>query len=104
MTKGYWIAFSTVSDPEKLAEYRRLNAAALARYGGRFLVRGGDAAVLEGSPKERCVVVEFPSREAALACYESEEYRAAARLRAEAAAADFVVVGGYDGPQPGDAA
>jgi uncharacterized protein (DUF1330 family) len=47
------------------------------------------------------VVIEFPSVEAAQACYESAACRTAMRHRLAAAAADLVVIAGYDGIQPG---
>ena len=41
MAKGYWIAHGRVDDPAAYDLYRAANAAPLAEYGGRFLVRGG---------------------------------------------------------------
>jgi uncharacterized protein (DUF1330 family) len=48
----------------------------------------------------RNVVIEFKDYATALACYRSPEYAAAMRLRSGAAAADIIVIEGYDGPQP----
>ncbi len=100
MTKGYWIAHVDVTDPDNYAKYRELNGAAFAKYGGRFLVRGGSHIVSRGSAKPRQVVIEFPDYAAALACLESEEYKRAAAFRDKGTAIDLVVVEGYDGPQP----
>ncbi|MCX8100901.1 MAG: DUF1330 domain-containing protein [Geminicoccaceae bacterium] len=102
MAKGYWVAFAEVHDPEGYEAYRRANAAAFAKYGARFLVRGGPFEAPEGSPRSRVVVIEFPSWEAALACYRSPEYQAAAALRQGKASMDLVIVQGWDGPQPGE--
>ena len=102
--KGYWIGHVTVTDPEAYKAYVAANARAFAKYGGRFLVRGGQYATLEGMTRQRHVVIEFPSYEAALACYRSPEYQEALRLRQAAGEADLMVVEGYDGPQPGEAA
>lgn len=41
MPKAYWIAHVSIDDPAAYEAYRRANAAAFARFGGRFLVRGG---------------------------------------------------------------
>lgn len=103
MAKGYWVAFIDVQDPEGYEAYRRANAAAFAKYGARFLVRGGSFEAPEGSPRSRVVVIEFPSLEAARACYSSPEYAAAKALRQGKSTIDLVIVEGYEGPQPGEA-
>jgi uncharacterized protein (DUF1330 family) len=56
--------------------------------------------MVEGKLRSRVVVLEFPSFEAALACYRSPEYAAAKKLREGASVADIVVLEGYDGQQP----
>jgi len=100
MAKGYWIARFDVSDMEQYREYIAANAAPLAEYGARFVVRGGACESTEGSNRERNVVVEFPSYGAALACYRSPGYQAAIEFRRHVAAGDFLIIEGYDGPQP----
>ncbi|MEL6689708.1 MAG: DUF1330 domain-containing protein [Pseudomonadota bacterium] len=97
MPKGYWIAHGTVHDPEAYESYRAANAAPLAEYGGRFLVRGGEQEVAEGEARPRTVVIEFPTIEAARACYASEAYQAAKKIRGPVAESDLVIVEGYDG-------
>ena len=101
MAKGYWVGHVTVTDPEAYKAYVAANAKAFSKYGARFLVRGGQYASVEGMARQRHVVIEFPSYEAALACYHSPEYQEALRLRELASEADIIVVEGYDGPQPG---
>jgi len=101
MAKGYWVAFGDVSDPEGYKAHVAANAVPFARYGARFLVRGGQAERPEGAPRSRVVVLEFPSYEAALACYRSPEYAAAMARREGKALLDLAIVEGYDGPQPG---
>ncbi len=96
MAKGYWIGRVDISDPDQYAKYIEANAAPFARYGARFLVRSGRFENPEGSCRARNVVIEFPSYEAALACYESPEYQAAKALRIPASEADLVIVEGYD--------
>ena len=56
--------------------------------------------LLEGSSRERNVVIEFPSYEAALACWHSPEYQEVLKLRRGASEADLLVIEGYDGPPP----
>ena len=101
MPKGYWIAHVDVTDPEGYKKYLAANGVAFAKYGGRFLVRGGTHVVAKGAAKPRQVVIEFPDYAAAIACLESDEYRRAAEFRDAAALIDLVVVEGYEGPQPG---
>jgi uncharacterized protein (DUF1330 family) len=101
MPKGYWIAHVDVRDPEAYQKYVKANGAAFAKYGARFLVRGGNPIVAAGKARARHVVIEFRDYETAIACHYSPEYREAARLRDAASDADLVIVEGYDGPQPG---
>lgn len=96
MPKAYWIGHVTVDDPDAYQEYRAANAAAFAKYGGRFLVRGGRQEVVEGALRPRAVVIEFPSYDAALACYHSPEYRAALAIRTPVSVADLAIVAGWD--------
>ena len=101
MAKGYWIAHVDVLDPEAYQLYLKANAAPFAKFGARFLVRGGTRVVGAGAARARSVVIEFPDYATALACHDSQEYREAAKLRDAAAAVDLVIAEGYDGPQPG---
>ncbi len=102
MAKGYWIGRIDVSDPEAYQRYVRANAEPFAKYGAQFLVRGGAHEVVEGTGRERAVVIEFESYQSALDCYYSPEYQTAKAMRVEASDGDLVVIQGYDGAQPGD--
>ena len=101
MAKGYWIARVDVADAEVYKAYVAANAEPIAKFGGRFLVRGGRFENPEGGSRTRNVVLEFPSYQAALDCYRSPEYEAAIRLRLPVSTVDMVIIEGYDGPQPG---
>jgi uncharacterized protein (DUF1330 family) len=96
MPKGYWIAHVTVRDAEGYKAYIAANAAPIASYGGRFLVRGGRYETRGGPERQRHVVLEFDSFEQAKACYDSAEYRAAAKIRDAHADVDVVIVEGAD--------
>lgn len=100
MAKGYWIARLDVLDQDTYKTYVKANAAAFAKYGAKFLTRGGPYHVMEGFARTRNVVLEFPSVEDALACYNSDEYQSAYDIRKGAAVSDIVIMAGYDGPQP----
>ena len=102
MPKGYWIVRADITDPEAYKKYVAANAEPLSRHGARFLVRGAPADVREGDARARNVVVEFPSVEAARACYDDAAYQRAISFREGAATFDLIVIEGYDGPQPGD--
>jgi uncharacterized protein (DUF1330 family) len=100
MPKGYWIPHIDVRDAEGYKAYMAATPEAHRKYGGVALVRGGRMEVVEGRARARVVVREFPDYAAALACYRSPEYQAARPLRLATSTGDFVVVEGYDGPQP----
>lgn len=91
---AYWIAHVTVTDPNRYAHYRAATPAAIARFGGRFLARGGEADVLEGPALERHILIAFPDIAAARACYASPEYQAAKANRDGACIAHVVIVDG----------
>ena len=101
MTKGYWIVRVDIADPEQYKKYVAANAQPLAKFGGRFLVRAGQFTAVEGTARSRNAVIEFPSYQAALDCWNAPEYQEAIKLRASVSTIELVVIEGYDGPQPG---
>lgn len=101
MAKGYWIARVDVADAEGYKVYGAANAEAFRQYGARFLVRGGPFENPEGSSRARNVVVEFPTYQAALDCWNSPAYQRARAIRQPISTGDVVIIEGYDGPQPG---
>ena len=96
MPKGYWVIRADVADMEKYKAYMAANAAPLAEFGARFLARGGRFEVVEGQTRARNTVIEFPSYEAAKACWESPAYQAAIALRKPVSTLDLVIVEGYE--------
>jgi uncharacterized protein (DUF1330 family) len=92
---AYVIVETDVHDPEQYERYKAASPGAVAAGGGRFIVRGGEMAVLEGDwqPK-RLVVLEFEDLDAAKRWYESPEYQDAKRLREGAAHLRMVAVEG----------
>jgi uncharacterized protein (DUF1330 family) len=82
-------------DTEALLEYRRRNTDAVAHHGGRFIVRGGEVALLEGEwDTQRIVVMEFPDAAAARSWYESDEYAPLKELRQGASDTNIILVEG----------
>ena len=101
MSKGYWIGRANVSNLDAYQNYITANARPFEKYGTRFLVRGGSHEVVEGASRQRNVVIEFESYQAALDCYHSSEYEAAKALRLPPVAeGDLIIIEGYGGPQP----
>ncbi len=95
---AYFIADLDVTDPKGIEEYRQGVPATIAKYGGRYLVRGGACSKLEGQwePK-RLVVLEFPTMEQAKRWYESPDYRELKALRFKTAKTNLVLVEGVQG-------
>jgi uncharacterized protein (DUF1330 family) len=95
---AYVIADVEVTDPDAYGGYTAGVPASIARFGGRFLVRGGEAERLEGDwEPARVVVIEFPDRAALRAWWDSEEYRQLAELRRAASRGSLLAVDGFAG-------
>ena len=104
MPKGYWIGRIDARDEAAYKDYLSVNGLAFAKYGGRFVVRGGPFDNPAGTSRARNVVIEFPDIEAARACWNSTEYQEARARQRGTAETDLIIIAGYDGPQPGDPA
>lgn len=86
-----------IHDPERYERYKAASPGAVAAGGGRFVVRGGELAVLEGDwQPSRLVILEFPDLDAAKAWYVSDAYEAAKKLREGAATLRMVAVQGLE--------
>ena len=94
---AYVIAETDITDPERYEQYKAASPTAIAAGGGRFLVRGGELAVLEGDwQPTRLVLLEFEDLAAAKRWYQSEVYQEAKKLREGAAQMRVVAVQGID--------
>ena len=92
---AYMILDIDVTDPDAYEGYKQRSGATVDRYGGRFLVRGGDPQTIESDwAPSRIVVLEFPSSEAARTWYDSPEYREILPLRQGAAESRAILVEG----------
>jgi uncharacterized protein (DUF1330 family) len=92
---AYVIVETDISDAEQYEQYKAASPGAVAAGGGRFVVRGGEMAVLEGEwQPSRLVVLEFEDLDAAKRWYESETYQDAKKLREGAARLNMVAVQG----------
>jgi len=93
---AYLIARVEITNWDRYREYTRATPAAIAAFGGKFIVRAGEMATLEGPVEtRRIVIIEFPSYAQAKAFYNSKEYAAAKKLREGAAIGQFLVIDGY---------
>jgi len=95
--KAYWIARINVDDKNAYSEYAKRAGPAVAKFKGKFLVRGGKFLELEGkNPYARNVVIEFPSFEIAKEFYNSEEYQKAKSFRDGKADFNGIVIEGIN--------
>lgn len=84
--KGYVIAEITVTDPEAYKAYAAAVAPVIMKFGGRYLVRGGQTVPIEGAPPSgREVVIEFESLAAARTFEDSADYAAVVPMRHKSA-------------------
>jgi uncharacterized protein (DUF1330 family) len=100
MPKGYWIVFMDVKNEERYKPYVANNAPIFKKFGAKFITRGGKFGNPEGRAGNRNVVIEFPDYATALACYRSPEYQENIKRRQPHSSANFIIMEGYDGPQP----
>ena len=94
---AYILARVAVRDWDRYRQYMAHTPRVIARFGGRFLVRGGETAILEGADDGlRVVLIEFPSFDQAKAFHASPEYAAVKALREGAGEGTFMAIEGYD--------
>ncbi len=93
---AYLVGGVDVSDPAWVAEYGPKVEALVEKHGGRYLVRGGEMDVVEGTtPTSRVmVVIEFPSLENARAWYNDPDYAPLIKLRQTGSESEIVLVDG----------
>lgn len=97
MPKAYWIAHAEVTDMDAWKRYVATAKPAYDKHGAVFLARGGAWEDMEGSTNaSRHVVVEFPSLEAARACWHEEVYQAGRAEREGAGRLTITIVEGMD--------
>jgi uncharacterized protein (DUF1330 family) len=94
MPKGYVIARSIVTNPEKWAEYAAKTKVALDKFEGKPIARGGKSEIIEGEGTSRNVILEFPSYEHAKGYATSPEYAEAKVLRQGAGTMHMTIVEG----------
>ena len=92
---AYVIAMVEITDPERYRRYMAETPGIIAKFGGRFIIRGGEKVTLEGPAEQRRVaVIEFPTMEKAKEFYKCAEYQAAKRIREGAATLTLIAIQG----------
>src|SRR5262245_57740296 len=95
--KAYWVsAYRSIKDPDKVAAYAKLAGPALKAAGARYLALGNAVEAYEAGIKQRLVIIEFDSVEAAVKAHDSEGYQAALKVFDHAAERDFRIVEGTE--------
>ena len=95
---AYMIVEVETTDEALMAEYRKHTPGLVAKFGGKFIVRGGKTRTLEGGWKpSRMVVLEFPSYEAAEKFYDSTDYTPVLDMRLKAGHSKAIIVDGHGG-------
>jgi uncharacterized protein (DUF1330 family) len=96
MPKAYLVARIDVTDPERYGRYTAATPGIAARFGGRFIARGGRCAAKEGPARARNAIIEFPDYQSALAFYDCENYRAVLPHALAGSEREIVIVEGVD--------
>ena len=96
MTKAYLMLHITLTNPDRfMSEYVSKVGEVVEAFGGKYLVRGGEISYQEGeSLGDTTVVIEFPSRDAALAWESSEQYQAIIKGRTENSTGPVIIIDG----------
>lgn len=93
--KGYWIVRgSAIKDEQAMQEYARLWKPLGAKYSARLLAGRGELQAREGKECKRALVIEFPSYEQAIACYEDPDYQTAMEYALKAYDRELIIIEG----------
>ena len=92
---GYAIFNIEVKKPEEYKEYIEKVKPVAEKFGGDYIIRGGETKVVEGEwTYPRTVVIKFPSYEKALEWYNSEEYKPIKQIRLDNAETNGIIIKG----------
>lgn len=92
---GYAIFNIEVTNPEDYKQYLKNVTAIAEKFGGKYIVRGGESTVIEGNwAYPRTVVIQFPSYEKALEWYRSDEYKPIRQIRLDNAVTNAIIIQG----------
>lgn len=97
---AYIIGEIQITDLDAYKRYTAQTPGVIKKYGGRFIVRGGNGEALEGPAPNRVVVIEFPDRAAAKRFYDAPDYQEILKIRLGASTGRLMLVDGVDSPNP----
>ncbi len=97
---AYIIGEIEITDPETYKRYTAQTPGVIGKFGGRYIVRGGNGEAVEGAAPKRVVVIEFPDKATAKRFYNSPEYQEILKIRHSASSGRLFLVDGVDGPTP----
>jgi uncharacterized protein (DUF1330 family) len=90
----YAIVQVDVENAEEYGKYAALAGPAVTKYGGEFLARGGEVAVMEGVTRDRCVIIKFTDMDTAKSFYHGPEYQEALKFALPVSTRDYKFVEG----------
>ena len=92
---GFAIFNIEIKKPEEYKEYVKKVKPIAEKFGGEYIVRGGETTIVEGNwTFPRTVVIKFPSYEKALDWYNSQEYKPIKQIRLDNSVANGVIIKG----------
>ena len=80
---AYLVANYRITNPDGYAAYPPAVAPTLEPFGGELVIADFASEAIEGQPLPVTIAVKFPSKEAAKAWYQSDEYQAVVNLRTD---------------------
>jgi uncharacterized protein (DUF1330 family) len=92
---AYYVSEFELTDPEGIRPYSAAVESTFVPFGGRYVVRGGKVASLEGEPTRRLIMIAFPSMEQAQAWYDSPRYRELMPIRHRSAKSRVFIMEGF---------
>ena len=91
--KAYWVsAYRSIKNPDAVAAYAKMAGPALKARGAKYLAVGVANEAYEAGDKQRMVIIEWPSLQAAIDAHDSPEYQAALKVFNNAAERDFRIL------------
>ena len=92
---GYLIFNIDVKKPDNYKEYIEKVKPIAEKYGGVYIIRGGETMVIEGNwSYPRTVVIKFPSYEKAKEFYNSNDYQPIKKIRLENSVSNAIIIEG----------